>query len=129
MDQTLISLVIVFLEIIEKPPSLTHEFQEATAGVVILRMDFEMLREVLNTVAEESNLYLWRAGICLMEPVLLNNTPLLLSRFHVFSVRLFSFLSCILVISIILDGPCKAGPYKNGIFYDGLFYVTIGIRP
>ncbi len=52
MDQALISLVIVFLEIIEEPPPLPYKFQEAPAGVVILNMNLEVLCEVLNTLTE-----------------------------------------------------------------------------
>lgn len=99
MDQGLISLVIVFLEIIEKPPPLSHEFQEAPAGVVILDMNLEVLREVLNALTEQSYLHLRRAGICLMESELLNHLSLLhLSNPHVFSVYLLSFLCYLLIL-------------------------------
>ncbi len=52
MDQTSVSLIIVFLEIIEKPPSLAYEHEKAPAGVVILNMNLEVLREVINALAK-----------------------------------------------------------------------------
>ncbi len=83
MDQTSVSLIIVFLEIIEKPPSLAYKHEEAPAGVVILYVNLEVLREVINALAEQGNLYLRRAGIGLMESELLNDFfPLLLSNPH-----------------------------------------------
>ena len=132
MDQTLISLVIVFLEIIEKPSPLSYKFQEAPAGVVILNMNLEVLCEVANALADESNLHLWRAGIGLMESELLNNPPLLLlSNSYLFSVcllrlsSLFPFLFC--NFSITLPGPCKAGEngFSRGPFYDRLTYSVV----
>ena len=93
MDQASVSLVIVLLEIVEKPPSLAYKHEEAPAGVVILNMNLEVLREMIDALAEQRNLHLRRAGIGLMDSELLNNLfPVLLSNPHVSSVRLLSFL-------------------------------------
>ena len=93
MDQASVSLVIAVLEIIEKPPPLSYEFQEASTGVVVFDMNFEVPREVINALAEQSNLNFRRPGITVVELELLDNlTFLLLRNPHVSSLCLFSFL-------------------------------------
>ena len=52
MDQTLISLVIAFLEIIEQPPSLSYQLKETAARVMILDVNLKMLGEVLNPLTQ-----------------------------------------------------------------------------
>jgi len=59
MDHTLISLVIVLLEIIEKPPSLSDKLEEAPAGVMILHMDLEVPRQIVDALTEQRDLNLW----------------------------------------------------------------------
>jgi hypothetical protein len=89
MDQTLVSWVIVLLEVIEKPPPLSYKFKEASAGMMIPNMNLKMFREVVDALAEQRYLNLWGTGISLMESELLNNLPpLLLNNCHVFSVSL-----------------------------------------
>jgi hypothetical protein len=93
MDQTLVSLVIVLFEIIEKPPPLPYEHEETPAGVVILHMYLEVLCEMIDALTEQGNLHLRRSGIGFMEFELPNNLlPLLLSNPHVSSVRFLSIL-------------------------------------
>ncbi len=58
MDQALISWKILFPQILEKSPPLPNEFEETEAGVVILDMDLEMLREVCDSLTQQGNLYL-----------------------------------------------------------------------
>ena len=45
MDQTLISLEVLVSQIFEKSPPLPDELEETEAGMVILDMDLEVLRE------------------------------------------------------------------------------------
>jgi hypothetical protein len=58
MDQGLISWIILFPQILEKSSPLPNEFEKTEAGVVILYMDLEMLREVFNSLTQQGNLYL-----------------------------------------------------------------------
>jgi len=79
MDQTLISLEVLVSQIFEKSPPLPDELEETEAGMVILDMDLEVLREVLNPLTYQGNLYLRRTGIGRMDPILIND-PLFLLR-------------------------------------------------
>ena len=91
-DQTSISLVIGLLEIIEEPPPLPYQHEKPPAGVVILDMDLEMLREVIDALTEQGDLNLRGARIGLMESELLNQLfPRLLSDPHLSSVHHLSF--------------------------------------
>ncbi len=108
MDQTLISLEVLFSQIFEKSPPLPDELEETEAGMVILDMDLEVLREVLNPLAYQGNLYLRRTGIGRMDPILINDPLfLLLSDPHVFSVRFLSFFFIVLIVFIIVTPPSK----------------------
>jgi len=76
--------------------------------MVILNMDLEVLREVLNPLAYQGNLYLRRTGIGRMDPILINDPLfLLLSDPHVFSVRFLSFSFIVLIVFIIVTPPSK----------------------
>lgn len=98
MDQTLISLEVLVSQIFEKSPPLPDELEETEAGMVILDMDLEVLREVLNPLTYQGNLYLRRTGIGRMDPILINDPLfLLLSDPHVFSVRFLSFFFIVLL--------------------------------
>ncbi len=106
----MISLEVLFAQIFEKSPPLPDELKETEAGMVILNMDLEVLREVLNPFAYQGNLYLRRTGIGRMDPILINNPSfLLLSDPHVFSVRFlsFSFLVLLVLVFIIVTPPSK----------------------
>ncbi len=108
MDQTLISLEVLVSQIFEKSPPLPDELEETEAGMVILDMDLEVLREVLNPLTYQGNLYLRRTGIGRMNPILINNPSfLLLSDPHVFSVRFLSFFFIVLLVFIIVNQPSK----------------------
>ncbi|MFQ5656629.1 MAG: hypothetical protein ACE5G5_03745 [Candidatus Methylomirabilales bacterium] len=84
--------------------------------MVILNMDLEVLREVLNPFAYQGNLYLRRTGIGRMDPKLINDPSfLLLSDPHVFSVRFLSFFFIVLIVFIIVAPPSKPRPtYVHG---------------
>ena len=108
MDQTLISLEVLVSQIFEKSPPLPDELEETEAGMVILDMDLEVLREVLNPLTYQGNLYLRRTGIGRMDPILINDPLfLLLSDPHVFSVRFLSFFFIVLIVFIIVTPPSK----------------------
>jgi hypothetical protein len=73
LNQALVSVKIVILEIIQEPSSLADKLQEAASGMVILNVSLEMLGEVFDTLAEQRNLHLRRAGVRLMKPKLLHD--------------------------------------------------------
>jgi hypothetical protein len=84
--------VIVFPEIIEQPSPLPYQLEETPAGVVILHVDLEVLREVFDALAQQCDLNFRRASIGLMEFELLNNVfSLRLSNPHLSSVHHLSF--------------------------------------
>jgi hypothetical protein len=92
LNQASISLVIVLPEIIEKPSPLSYQLEETTAGVVILHVDLEVLREVIDTLTQQRYLNFGRARVRLMEFELLNNFfSLRLSNPHLSSVHHLSF--------------------------------------
>lgn len=108
MDQSLISLNIPLLQILEKPPPLPDKLEETKAGVVILNMDLEVLGEVFDPLTQQGNLHLRRSGIGVMESKLLNNSLfLLLNNPHVNPVC-FAPLPLSTIASSILLHPCKA---------------------
>jgi hypothetical protein len=52
LDQDLIPLEIAFLEIVEEPPPLSDQLQEAPARMVILDMDLEVPGEVVDALTK-----------------------------------------------------------------------------
>jgi hypothetical protein len=83
----------MFPEIVEKPSPLPYQLEETAAGVVILHVDLEVLREVLDPLAQQGYLNFRRASIGLMESELLNLFfTLRLSNPHLSSVHHLSFL-------------------------------------
>jgi len=61
-----ISLRAFAAQVIKQPPPLAHQFQQATARVMILFMHLEVLGQVLDARRQERNLHLWRTGIILV---------------------------------------------------------------
>jgi hypothetical protein len=89
LNQTLVSVEVGVFKIIQKSSSLADKLQEAASGMVILDVSLEMLGEVLDPLAEQRNLHLWRAGVRLMKPKLLHDyLTLWLSNPH--NLRFFS---------------------------------------
>jgi hypothetical protein len=93
----LIPLKIAFLEIIEEPPSLSYQLEEAATGMVILNVNLEVPGEVLDTLTQQRDLHFRRPSIRLMNPKLLDDSlPLRWSNSHEISALSLSFfLSCI----------------------------------
>jgi hypothetical protein len=59
LDQVGIPIRILLLQIVEQASALPHELQQATAGVVILGVSLKVLREVVDALAQESDLNFW----------------------------------------------------------------------
>ena len=69
-NQCPVPLDVVAPEIIQQPTTTTHEHQQATTAVMVLLVELQMLRQVVNTPREERNLHLRRTGIGPMEAML-----------------------------------------------------------
>src|SRR4051794_31768956 len=69
-DQCPVPLDVVAPEVIQQAPTLTHEHEQPTAAVMILLVDLQVLREVVDAPREERHLHLRRAGVGLVEAVL-----------------------------------------------------------
>lgn len=72
-DQCSIPLDIVAVEVIEKPTSLPDEHEQPSTRVVILLVDLQMIRQMIDSRGEECNLHLWRSGVGLVGAVLGND--------------------------------------------------------
>jgi len=74
-----IPIGILRLQVIKKPTALTNHLEKPSAGMMILRMDLEMLRQITNSFAQNGNLNLGRARICIMSAIGIHDLALLLS--------------------------------------------------
>ncbi len=72
-DQGTIARNITALEIIKHAATLADHLQKATARGVILRVGLEVLGEVVDTLCEQCNLYLWRARVFVVLLVLVDD--------------------------------------------------------
>jgi hypothetical protein len=66
LNQTPIAIHALLLQIIQEAAALADELQQSTPGMVILLVGFEMLREIPDALAQQSDLDLGRTGIPLM---------------------------------------------------------------
>ena len=64
-----IPIGILRLQVIKKPTALTNHLEKPSAGMMILRMDLEMLRQITNSFAQNGNLNLGRSRICIMSAI------------------------------------------------------------
>ena len=71
-----VTLDVLSLEVVEEPPSLSHELQEPAARVVILRMRPQMLGQIVDPSGEEGNLHLCRTCVGRRPTVLLDDLRL-----------------------------------------------------
>src|SRR4029077_1034790 len=73
LDQCPISLQVVLLEIGEKTAAATHELEQPTPGVVVLRMRTEVFGQVVDPLREQCDLHLRRPRVFLARPVMLDD--------------------------------------------------------
>ena len=69
-DQRPVALDVVATEIVEQATATSDEHEQATAGVVILRVDLEVLGEVVDPPREQRNLHFGGSGVRGMPTVL-----------------------------------------------------------
>ena len=75
-----VSLHVLAFHVIQKPPPLADQLQQAPPGVMVLLMGLEMFGQILNPGAEEGNLDLRRSRIFFVKPLVVDDS---LSLFYI----------------------------------------------
>jgi hypothetical protein len=75
----LVALGIVFLEVVEQATPLADQHEKAAARAVVFLVRLEVLRQLANALAEQSDLDFRASGIARMRAVLVNEGFLVLS--------------------------------------------------
>ena len=83
-DEGLVSLQIDPLEVVELPPALADELEQATTGVVVLAVRLEVLGEQRNALGEQRNLDLGRARVLVVDAKLVDDLGFLTGVKHDF---------------------------------------------
>src|SRR6478735_6262559 len=65
-DQIRVAFRVLALEIVEQPPALADQLEEAATRVMILRVRLEMLGEVVDALTQKRNLNFGGPGIALV---------------------------------------------------------------
>ena len=78
-DHGLITLGIVFLEVVEQATALADQHEKSAARAVVFLVRLEVLRQLANALAEQSDLDFGTAGVARVRTVLVNEGFLLLS--------------------------------------------------
>src|SRR5207245_10343402 len=76
-DQLPVPGGVLRLEVVEEPPALADQLEQAAARMVVLLVRLEVFRQVLDALGEERDLDLRRAGVALVGAELLDYTLLL----------------------------------------------------
>ena len=68
-DQGAVALDVIVLDVSKQALAAADELHEATAGVVVTFVNFEVLGEPVDTACEQGNLHFRRAGVGLVQAV------------------------------------------------------------
>jgi len=79
LNDRLVALGIVFFEVVEQAATLADQHEKTAARTVIFQVRFEVVRQLTNPFAQQSDLDFWTARIGGVRSVLINNGFLLLS--------------------------------------------------
>jgi len=79
LNNRLVALGIVFFEVVEQAATLADQQEKTAARTVIFQVRFEVVRQLTNPFAQQSDLDFWTARIGGVRSVLINNGFLLLS--------------------------------------------------
>src|SRR5438128_894289 len=63
LDEIRVALRVFAFEVVEKTAAFADKHQQATAGMVVLRVRLEMLGEVVDALAENGHLYFRGTGV------------------------------------------------------------------
>src|SRR5271165_4267463 len=78
-DDALVTLGIVFLQIVQQTTPLADQHEKAPARAVVFLVRLEVLRQLPNTLAQQRDLYFRASGIRCVRTVLINEGLFLLS--------------------------------------------------
>jgi hypothetical protein len=73
LDDSPVTIDILGFEIIEEPPPLANQHEQAPPRMVVLVMDLEVLGKIRDSLREERDLNLGRARVTRLSSKLLNN--------------------------------------------------------
>ena len=79
MNDRFVALGVVFFEVVEQATPLADQHEKAAARAMVFQVRFEVVRQLTNAFAQQSDLDFWTAGIGGMRSVLVNEGFLLLS--------------------------------------------------
>src|SRR6185436_5010470 len=69
-DERPVPLDVVASEVVEQPAPPAHEHQQTPARVMVLAVDLQVLREVVDAIREQCDLHLRRSGVGVVPAVL-----------------------------------------------------------
>ena len=75
-DQFRIAVGVLALEIVEQTPALADQLEQAAARVMILRVNLEMLGEIVDAIAEQRDLHFRGTRIAVVSLVRADNPAL-----------------------------------------------------
>jgi hypothetical protein len=79
LNHGFVALGIVLFEVVEQATPLADQHEKTAARAMVLQVRFEVVRQLTNAFAQQSDLNFWTARIGGMRPVLINEGFLLLS--------------------------------------------------
>lgn len=79
MNDRFVALGIVLFEVVEQATPLADQHEKTAARAMIFQVRFEVVRQLTNAFAQQSDLDFWTARIGRVRSVLINNGFLLLS--------------------------------------------------
>ena len=72
-DQRAITFRAGAIEVAQHPAALADHLEQSPARMVIVLVDFQMLGQIADTLGQQRNLHLWRPGVALVRPMLLDD--------------------------------------------------------
>src|SRR4029077_12063623 len=69
LDQVRVAMRVLCFQIVEQPAAPADEHEQTASRVMIFRVCLEMLGEVIDSFAQDSDLYFWRTCVAFMRLV------------------------------------------------------------
>ena len=79
LNDRLVALGVVFFEVVEQATSLADQHEKTAARAMVFQVRFEVVRQLTNAFAQQSDLDFWATRIGGVRSVLINDRFLLLS--------------------------------------------------
>src|SRR5579872_1190821 len=77
-DQCAVAFGVLAVQIFQHAPALADHLEQAATRMMVVLVLHQMARQVLNAARQNGNLHLWRAGVALVNLILLDNLRFLL---------------------------------------------------